>query len=91
MSMIDDVTSETPISDDKGMIKASFASWVHRAYILLYANQESGTTAQRPTGSSPTQIWIGRRYYDTTLNKPVWASAVSGVTVTWRDAAGTIV
>lgn len=86
MALIDDVQGRQ-IADENGMVSREFASWFTRAFILLTAVQQSGTTAQRPT----TQMWVGRRYYDTTLNKPVWASAIAGVTVTWRDAAGTIV
>lgn len=41
-----------------------------------------GTTAARPTTASP-----GYMYFDTTLNKPIWRSAVS----TWVDATGATV
>lgn len=46
--------------------------------------RQSGTTAQRPTAG----LWIGRRFYDTTLNKPIYFSALPDV---WRDSQGTIV
>jgi hypothetical protein len=48
----------------------------------------SGTTAQRPTGRA---IYVGYRYFDTTLGKPVFAKTISGDTVTWVDATGTTV
>lgn len=43
----------------------------------------AGTTAGRPAASS---VAIGARYYDTTLNKPIYSNGVE-----WRDAAGTVV
>lgn len=85
--MIDDV-SASKIADKEGNITSDYSSWIHRAFLILFAVQQSGTTAQRPTTQS--QIWIGRQFYDTTLNKPVYVSAISGSTITWRDASGTI-
>lgn len=41
-----------------------------------------GTTAQRPAAGT----YIGQRYYDTTLSKPIWSDGS-----VWRDAAGTAV
>jgi len=57
-------------------------SWVHR---VASAVTQSGTTAERPD----SLLWIGRQYYDRTLNKPVYVAAVKPTV--WRDAAGTIV
>ena len=50
--------------------------------------KRSGTTAQRPTGSA---IYVGYRYFDTTIGKPIFAKTISGDTVTWVDATGTTV
>lgn len=61
------------------------ANWFTQVYIICFAIQESGTTAQRPTKN----LWLGRRYYDTTINKPVYVSAV--LPTVFRDAAGVIV
>lgn len=47
---------------------------------------QSGTTAQRPT----TRLWVGRFYYDTTLNLPIWVNAVTP-SIVWKDAAGNTV
>jgi len=52
---------------------------------ICFANQSSGTTANRPT----TYLWVGRIYFDTTLGKPVWLKSVSPSV--WVDAAGTSV
>jgi len=47
---------------------------VNRKYVTM-----NGTTANRPTSSV-----IGQRYFDTTLNKPVWV----GNSFTWVDSSG---
>ena len=63
----------------------SFIQWVTRIHVICTSNRQSGVTADRPT----SLLWIGRRYYDTTLNKPVFVSAVKPTV--WRDAAGAVV
>lgn len=58
--------------------------WFMQVFRICFAVQQSGTTAQRPT----SQLWIGRTYFDTTLNKPVWVnSSATG----WVDADGSAV
>lgn len=88
MAVIGTVPQEN-ISDDKGAALSTWRLWFTQAYTILFANQQSGTTANRPT--DPKTFWIGRRYYDTTLNKPVFISAVSAGVATWRDAAANVV
>lgn len=65
----------------------SWQTFFSNAYQLLLMLTLSGTTGNRPTKF----LWVGRYYYDTSLNKPVWVNSVSGVTATWKDAAGTTV
>jgi hypothetical protein len=60
--------------------------WFSQAFLILFAAQQSGTTANRPT----KQLWVGRTYFDTTLNLPIWVQAVSPAVV-WQDAAGNTV
>jgi hypothetical protein len=80
-----DYPSNTPIVDPKnGVATNPWQMWFSRVNSIIATGQQSGTTAQRPT----TQVWIGRQFYDTTLNKPVYVSAVNPVV--WRDAASTI-
>lgn len=59
--------------------------WFAQSFLVLFAIQQSGTTANRPT----KQLWIGRRYYDTTLSLPIWVKTISPVV--WCDAAGNTV
>jgi hypothetical protein len=58
---------------------ASTADWVP----VASANR-SGTTANRPT----TQLFVGRQYFDTDLNKPIWRNAANSG---WVDATGATV
>lgn len=72
------------ITDDKKAFRTwmQWLSWIHRVATSI---TQSGTTADRPT----TLLWLGRRYFDVTLNKPVYLSAVTPSV--WRDAMGNIV
>lgn len=63
-------------------------TFISQVYQVCLSVTMSGTTANRPTKF----LWIGRRYFDTSLTKPVWVKAVSGSGVaTWCDATGTTV
>lgn len=66
-------------------IEQSLFTWFTQVYVICFAIQESGITAKRPTKN----LWLGRRYYDSTLNKPVYVSSVNPVV--WRDSAAVIV
>jgi hypothetical protein len=59
--------------------------WFAQAFLILFAVQQSGTTANRPIA----RLWIGRTYFDTTLNLPIWVKTISPVV--WQDAAGNTV
>jgi len=70
-----------------GQALASFtvpwAGWFSTIQAILFAQSQSGTTAQRPV---PT--YVGQRYFDTTLGLPVWAKTTGGSAV-WVNGAGT--
>lgn len=65
-------------------VEQTLFTWFTQVYTLCFSIQESGTTANRPIKN----VWLGRRYYDTTLNKPVYVSAINPIV--YRDAAGAI-
>lgn len=73
----------TPPYSDK--IEPPLFTWFTQVYTICFSLQQSGITANRPIKS----LWVGRRYYDTTLNKPVYLSAINPTV--WRDAAAAIV
>jgi hypothetical protein len=56
-------------------------NWLTKLWRLVGTLEQAGTTAQRPTDG----LFIGRRYYDKSLNKPVWYDGSQ-----WRDASGSI-
>lgn len=84
--MIQEPPSLGQILGQNGRFSVSWVNWFSSVFRICNSLVESGTTAQRPTSS----LWVGRRYYDTTLNKPIWVNAVTP-SVVWKDAAGTTV
>lgn len=75
------IQSTLPVENDMASWSKPWSQWMTQAWQILFAVQQSGTTANRPT----TNLWAGRTYYDTTLAIPIWYDAVAEV---WIDAAG---
>lgn len=71
--------------DDNGNAVVTFAVWITRIQAIASSLQQSGTTANRPT----SVLWIGRRYFDTTLGIPIWVQSVAPVV--WCNATGAAV
>ena len=69
------------VGDDK-MATQPWSSVFSRWHTIIVSAQQSGTTAQRPT----KVLWIGRRFFDTTLGKPVYIRSVGPAV--WVDGAG---
>ena len=67
---------------ENNLFRPPWMSWIGK--VRLYA----GSVSESGTANPTTNLWIGRRFYRTDINKPVWCSAVSG---TWRDAAANVV
>jgi hypothetical protein len=61
---------------------APLANWFARAWEILAAVEQSGTTANRPTANR----WTGRTYFDTTLGRPIWWNGTD-----WIRADGVVV
>lgn len=57
--------------------------WLKQVHELVNSLYQSGTTAERPT----SLLWIGRRYLDTTIGKPIWVLSVNPTV--WITADGT--
>ena len=74
-----------PLVEKDGTANQSWLVWFTRIHSICLSVQQSGVTADRPTA----MLWKGRRYFDETLNKPVYLSAVRPDV--WRDAMGDIV
>lgn len=56
-------------------------TWLHNGVSSIY---QSGVTANRPT----SLLWIGRRFFDTTLGKPVYVKSVRPTV--WVDGSGIV-
>ena len=83
--MIPSPPYNTALLDKDGKPTRSGSEWLNLIWLAANSVTESGTTAQRPTSS----LWIGRYYYDTTLNLPIYVNSVSPAV--WKDAAGNTV
>lgn len=58
---------------------------------LIYNNyglQRIGNSTSRPDNK---KVYVGFRYFDTTLGKPIYVKEISNSTVTWVDATGATV
>lgn len=77
-------SNDPVVGDDKHAFR-TWMQWFSNVHGIVQSIQQSGSTADRPT----SLLWIGRRYYDETLSKPVYVRAVKPTV--WRDAMGNIV
>lgn len=78
---------DAPLLDDQGRITTPWLQVFRLWGVTVTAARQSGPTAERPTAG----VWVGFRYYDTDLNKPVYVynvAMVSGGSGGWADAAG---
>lgn len=83
MSVITEPPKGKPL-DGVGHWIQAWSAWFQSAFYILMAQQDSGPTANRPTQN----LWIGRRYFDTSLGKPVFLKS-TGPNV-WVDGVGTV-
>lgn len=80
-----ELPSNDPLVDERRFSFRTWMQWFSTTHGYVLSIPQSGPTANRPVSG----LWIGRQFYDTTLNKPVYVSAVNPTV--WRDAAGTVV
>jgi len=62
------------------------AEWLNSVDDLLLASK-AGTTAQRPTLASVPPVFVGREWFDLTLELPIWCLQVTP-SIVWVNAAG---
>jgi len=84
--MIPNPPFSSPLFDEYGKVTRVGSEWLNLMWLAANSVTESGTTAQRPTAN----LWIGRPFYDLTLNLPINVNAVTP-SVVWKDAAGNTV
>lgn len=68
-------------NDESVLPPSEWITWISQLEQLFNKLQGTGTTSQRPNPSP----FIGYMYYDTTINKPIWAKTAT----TWVYADGT--
>jgi len=64
-------------------INPVWQAWFESIQFWLFPVGQFGTTANRPT----VNLYVGRGYYDTTLQYPVWVHQVSP-SIIWHNASG---
>lgn len=69
-------------------LKQAWAQYFHSEQMISFNDTRSGTTAERSTNLMDGR-WIGMRYFDTTLGKPIFLKSV-GPDV-WVDGSGAVV
>ena len=79
-----DFPSNSAIVDDGQMMTPPWGGWFSRIHDICASAQQSGATADRPTAV----LWIGRRFFDSTLGKPVYVKSVRPTV--WVDGVGTV-
>lgn len=81
-----DLPSGAPF-DASGNWTPAWAQWLTRTHGAVITLQQSGPTAERPTAL----LWVGRPYFDTDLNIPIWVQSVPAkpTPAVWIDATGT--
>jgi hypothetical protein len=88
MDVINDVpqtkiVEDSDIANLKGSATRPFYVWLKSVFLICFSIQQSGPSSQRPIKS----LWIGRRYFDTDLNGPVYLASINPNV--WVTAVGT--
>jgi len=78
---------DAPPLDEQGRFTTPWLQLFRIWAVTILAIRQAGPTTERPT----TLLWVGRRFFDTTLNRPVYvynvAMAAAG-TGGWVNADG---
>ena len=73
------------LSDNSGTVPTSWAVWFTNLWMVADSLNSSGLSAKRPM----VGLYVGRNFFDTTLNKPIWLKSVRPSV--WVDATGVAV
>lgn len=72
------------LMDDAGNLTPAWAQWIQRTHANAISVQQSGPSTDRPD----RLLWLGRFYFDTTINKPIWLKSINPSV--WVDGAGVV-
>lgn len=78
-----DYPASAPVTDGAGKVTQAWLAVFSRWHAIILSIQQSGPTAERPV----SLLWVGRRFFDTTLGHPVYL--LSARPDVWVDAMGT--
>lgn len=78
---------EHPNGEKVAAWSKDWASWFTQAFQILFAEQQSGTTAQRPTRG----LYPGRPYFDISLGALGKKIFVDKDLTGWVDSSGNVV
>lgn len=81
MNFIPPPPTRTSFVTPTGTPEAAWVQWISTLEQLFNKLQGTGTTAQRPNPPP----FIGFMFYDTTINRPIWARSAT----VWVYADGT--
>lgn len=81
-----ELPDDKKVVDEQRNLEFPWLQLFSRWQRIIFANAEAGSTLNRPTKF----LWIGRRYFDTTLGIPVYVAQVRPAIV-WVDAFGAVV
>lgn len=87
MALINTAPVQTAPNDGDGKVPFAWGAWFQQVFNICFALTQSGVTANRPTSG----LWVGRMYFDTTLNKPIWCKTPTSSPAVWVDATGAAV
>jgi hypothetical protein len=81
-----ELPDDKKVVDENRNLEFAWLQLFSRWQRIIASSVEAGSTLSRPTKG----LWIGRQYYDATLNKPIWVKEVRPAIV-WVDATGAAV
>ena len=82
MSLLSPPPNQVAVTLKDGIIEPAWKAFFTDVYNGVFATQQSGTTAQRPT----KLLFVGRPYFDTTINRPIWYTGTN-----WIKSDGVVV
>jgi hypothetical protein len=85
---INALPTDMRIVDSEGRITPQWQAFMESVNLWLSPVGSSGTTANRPTDSSRRPLYIGQRYFDTSLGFAVYVKSRNPTV--WVDGSGTV-
>lgn len=87
--MLNAVPPTAQAVDSNGILTSIWQAFLSSVGYYLRPVGQSGPTANRPTNTSQTPLYVSQPYFDTDLGKPIWVKTTNPPV--WVDATGTTV